>query len=549
MNQKHLTPIAPLACAILFLAAGPAFAQHVVNWTPAISLPDSNPVGIANTQNLVFDPAAVITGLEVRLNLTGGWNGDLFASLVHDSGFTVLLNRPGNTGPDSAGSGSSGMNVTTESIHNGIPVSGFVTGAWQADARTADPSLVTSGSPRTAFLSSFNEAPVQGTWTLFLADNAAGDTSVLTGWGLTIQSEIRPFALWDSNFNSAGIGGAGTWSAIGGTWATSTVGTSTAAQSTSAHLVFDGPGGAVNVSGTVAPEAGLHFKGIGYSLSGGGIQLAGANPSANDVKVASGNSTSIGSILSGTGGLTKSGSGTLVLTGTNTYTGTTNLDQGTLVVNGSLSSGEVNIASGTMPSGAARLKGNGVIGGATTFAADPDGSGSQTGGIHSPGESVGKQNFTSDLTYSHGSIFEWEISATLKDSNTPGAARGTDWDAVNVAGSLTTTGDGAIFRVVLDGASTFANAFWMENRIWSDIIRTADAGSPVDYSAIFGGGFQHFNYGGVAGTLNELGDVSTYGSFTIQGHDLKWTAVPEPSGVLTGLLLSSALLRRKRATT
>jgi hypothetical protein len=36
-----------------------------------------------------------ITDVNVGLQLSGGWNGDLYAYLVHSSGFAVLLNRVG----------------------------------------------------------------------------------------------------------------------------------------------------------------------------------------------------------------------------------------------------------------------------------------------------------------------------------------------------------------------------------------------------------------------------------------------------------------------
>jgi autotransporter-associated beta strand protein len=324
--------------SIWLILAATACAQTLIDWTPSTLVPDNNPVGVTDTRNVTFDAAAVITGLEVRLNLSGGWNGDLYGSLVHDSGFTVLLNRPGNTLSNPAGSGSSGMNVTfsdsaATDIHTGIPNSGFVTGTWQPDARTADPLAVTNTSPRSAFLSSFNEAPVQGNWTLFLADNAAADTSTLNGWGLTIFSEIRPFAIWDSNSNTTGIGGAGTWTSSGSTWATSAVGTSTAAQTSTAQLVFQGAGGEVNVSGTVGPANGLRFATNGYSISGGTIQMSGANAASNSIEVGTGVTASISSTLTGTNGMSKTSEGTLTLSGANTYSGGTALSAGRLNLN------------------------------------------------------------------------------------------------------------------------------------------------------------------------------------------------------------------------
>jgi len=52
--------------------------------------------------------------------------------------------------------------------------------------------------------------------------------------------------------------------------------------------------------------------------------------------------------LAGNGSLTKSGSSILVLTGTNTYTGTTNITNGTLRLTGSITSSSVTVASGAI---------------------------------------------------------------------------------------------------------------------------------------------------------------------------------------------------------
>ena len=116
--------------------------------------------------------------------------------------------------------------------------------------------------------------------------------------------------------------------------------------------------------------------------------------------------------------LNKVGTGTLTLSGANIHTGGTTVTAGTLVVNNTTGSG-TGTGAVAVNSGAT-LKGTGTIGGATTFAADPDGAESQTGAIHSPGNSMGKQRFTNNLTYATGSIFEWEIGSTPRR---PGSRR------------------------------------------------------------------------------------------------------------------------------
>src|SRR6185436_3181857 len=79
-------------------------------------IPDGNPAGLSSSKVAGIDfstSIVVITGLKVTLNVAGdavngGWNGDLYAYLRHDTptgtGFTVLLNRVGRTSQSAPGS-------------------------------------------------------------------------------------------------------------------------------------------------------------------------------------------------------------------------------------------------------------------------------------------------------------------------------------------------------------------------------------------------------------------------------------------------------------
>jgi len=88
---------------------------------------------------------------------------------------------------------------------------------------------------------------------------------------------------------------------------------------------------------------------------------------------ANGQSTTFDGDIIGSGGLTKVGLGTLELTATNTYTGATNINQGTLLVNGNYTGGGThNVAAG------------GTLGGVGTINALVTG-----GGLVSPGNSPG----------------------------------------------------------------------------------------------------------------------------------------------------------------
>ena len=74
-------------------------------------IPDGQLTGWTDTRSLA-GAAGQITDVSVTLNLSGGWNGDLYAYLVHGSGFAVLLNRVGRDTGNAAGYGTAGMNVT-----------------------------------------------------------------------------------------------------------------------------------------------------------------------------------------------------------------------------------------------------------------------------------------------------------------------------------------------------------------------------------------------------------------------------------------------------
>ncbi|PKA68272.1 outer membrane autotransporter protein [Pseudomonas baetica] len=96
------------------------------------------------------------------------------------------------------------------------------------------------------------------------------------------------------------------------------------------------------------------------SLTGSGTALIGTG---NTLSLGGNNvSSTFAGILSGDGSLSKLGSGTLTLSGISDLTGDTNVNAGTLQVNGSLASGNVLVNSG------GTLGGNGTLSGAVTVA-------------------------------------------------------------------------------------------------------------------------------------------------------------------------------------
>jgi len=191
--MKISTPLALLAaCAPLHAAT----VADQFNFTLNAAIPDNNPIGFSDTRP-VSTAITSITGVTIQLSMSGGWAGDLFAYVTHASGFAVLLNRPGRTLENLAGSGVSEFTITFDDnapfdIHTAIPSSGSLVGVFQPDARTIDPDDSLDTSPRSAFLSSFQGLDANGEWTLFVADVVPGDQMILHGWTLSIEGVPEP---------------------------------------------------------------------------------------------------------------------------------------------------------------------------------------------------------------------------------------------------------------------------------------------------------------------------------------------------------------------
>jgi subtilisin-like proprotein convertase family protein len=171
------------------------------------AIPDGDPAGVTDVRN-VTSGIAHITSLQVRLNISGDFNGDLYAYLQHGSGLTVLLNRTGKTATNPYGYDDCGFDVTfSDSAANDIhsyrvfttpPRGSPLTGAWQPDARFIDPTAVTDASLRSTFLSEFDGLHPQGDWVLFLAGMDYGGTNTLNSWALEITGTppIPPSITW-----------------------------------------------------------------------------------------------------------------------------------------------------------------------------------------------------------------------------------------------------------------------------------------------------------------------------------------------------------------
>lgn len=116
---------------------------------PALAIPDGSATGITDVVTVV--PSFTVASVEVSVDITHTWRGDLIVELRHDSTKVRLHNRTGGSADDLVGS---------------------------------YPSTLTPSGPGT--LSDFFGHSSAGTWTLFVSDNAGQDVGTLNQWCLTL---------------------------------------------------------------------------------------------------------------------------------------------------------------------------------------------------------------------------------------------------------------------------------------------------------------------------------------------------------------------------
>ena len=204
-----MKPLIPLTFLAFFPFAARAATTVSQTYDLHTTIPDNTGIGLSNTQTFAA-PIYVISEVNVQLTLSGGWTGDLYAYLTHDSGFAVLLNRPGRSLAEPLGSGTIDLSVifadsAADDIHTGIPTTDAVGGTYQPDARTIDPDYALDSSPRSAFLATFHDLDANGEWTLYVADVATGDTMTLDSWSLTVSGVPEPAAATLAVLGMAGL--------------------------------------------------------------------------------------------------------------------------------------------------------------------------------------------------------------------------------------------------------------------------------------------------------------------------------------------------------
>lgn len=372
-------------------------ADLTSNRTIALGANDNAAVFDLNSHN--FTPTGEITG-EGKLKVT---------SRSSDAGSTLSLNRANSYKGDTeiAGTGNANnvtVNVSktgafgsnessTVNVNNGatLNVSGTETSLKSLTMNIAD-SLLTLADNVTAASAKLN---LTGTAKALLTDNAtAGEATVNVSKDSTLALEEN------ASGGSASVNNSGLMTFADQALAENTV-------------VKNLAGGKVDISAVDSATS------IGSLSGAGNVELGNKELSLGNLHL----DDTISGIISGNdGSLVKIGDGTLTLTGDNTWTGTTDVNEGVLLVNGnqSAATGQVTVKSG------ATLGGNGIIGGAVDVLDD----GHITAGAAI--NSVGKLT-TGSLTLSDNAQLDYQFGQAY----TPGGAFN---DLIDVNGDLTLDG-------------------------------------------------------------------------------------------------------------
>ena len=458
----------------------------------------------------------------------GGTTGNLSTGNVINNG-TIVFNRSDAFTVPSLISGTGSL---TNSGTGTLTLSGAntYTGTTTLSAATlifgsssaigTGPLLISGGILDSALPNLVNSGNNPQNWNSNI--NFAGSNSMDLGSGAVVMSATRNVTV---NANTLSIGGSISGTGFGLTKlgagklvlggantftgpttlseGTLSVGADANFGSATNAVIFDG--GVLQITGTALTSFGTHSLGVTLNKT-----------AVLDIASAANNFTVSQILGQGTGGLTKAGAGTLTFSQTNTYTGMTTVDGGTLVLGGSLS-------------GAVTVNNSGTLTGDNVGMGDVI---VNNGGTFSPGANGIGTLSTGTVTFGAGSILKFEIDT-----------------AVPSLDFLSITGDLNIVSGAILNASDLGSVEFEEG---------TQVPAFLTYSGAWNGGIFKIMEGA---TLRDLGDEGiftmglneyqiSYNGFDGVSNEVTLTVVPEP-GTAAFLLGGLGLLlgaRRRRVS-
>lgn len=445
------------------------------------------------------------------------------------TGRSVLLHRGTFSGDivDPAGLLSSPGVVTIGTIGatNGNADASFVTTLSGNNTFTGGVNLTSSSNTATLAI---NSPTALGTGTLTISPTSGtGAVALNNSTAAPITLTTNNSQVWNNDFSFSGTRSLdmGTGAVSLGTIAAATRSVNVVANSFSiGGTITDGTNGTTptvnltkNGAGTLVLYGSSSYTGT-TTIAGGTLQL-GNGGTAGSIAGSIVNSgtlvfnrsdagQNLSQVISGAGGLTQAGSGKTTISGANTYTGPTNINAGTFVVNGSLSSGSL------VSLNSATLSGNGTVGGSVTTAG--------SGSILSPGDGIGTLTLAGGLDTSSGATLDFALG-TASDLLSVGVLTGSS------------AANGLSFN--------FSNSGGFAAGVPYTLIDYSSA-SGLDYSDLFAASIPSGYV--LDSTFGNSGFLIDNGATNLQ---VQFSAVPEPSAgafLFAGAGLFVALRSRRR---
>jgi autotransporter-associated beta strand protein len=273
--------------------------------------------------------------------------------------------------------------------------------------------------------------------------------------------------------------------------------------------------------GTLALLNTANSMGLGITIHAGTLEIGGAgrlqsggyvNNIANNGTF-SYNSTAtqtLSGIISGTGALTKSNTSTLTLSGNNTYTGTTTINVGTLIIGNGLTAGSLNAASAITVNSTLAFNRSDDITQGTHFSTAAIGG---TGSIVQNG--AGTLTLNTANNYSGGTTLNTG-TLVIGHANAAGSASinqtsGSSLLKIDTTGTITNAM--SVFNVQASQSATLSGAITVNNATWD-----VDAGDTLTVSGNLSGTGGTTKNG--TGTLVLSGNNSNTGATTVNAGTL-----------------------------
>ena len=502
-------------------------------------------IGLAGANSSIGTSGTILVGGTAATSpTTFRWTGS--GNEVSDKLFSLV----GNNGLDLRANGATDSSLT---------INGNIT-ALTATSRT---NLFSGYNGNTLTINGLINEVAGGTNSLTVGQSSTG-TVVLGNNNNSFSGQVRitqSTAGQTTTLQTANIGNAGANSALG---KAGTINMGSTNESAFTVLKYTGAGEItdkiINLSGTNATgqtvsggatldqsgSGNLKFTSAMTSTNGTGakkIYLTGSTLGTGEFAGA------ISDFGANTNTLVKTGTGQWSLSGANTYTGATEVREGTLQISsgGSITSTATISNTATLlvngTAGAVSVETGGSLGGAGTVGAVTLNSGS----LLKPGNSPGNLTAASSV-WNAGATYEWQITSLT-------GTAGTDWDLFTVTGGLdlSALSSSATFNLSLDSAGALAGFSDTSEYAWTFAkaasitgLSSTDAGT--DISSLFNISATNFN----GGTGPANGFKVVVGETSAGYTSLNLMTVPEPSasslmGIGLGALMIVRTFRRRQS--